>query len=42
MVWVMKSGYRYELWGFIELSFFPVNGIGGHRNSWGITGYGFP
>ena len=42
MVWVMKSGYRYGLWGFIELWVFPANGIGGHQNPWGITGYGFP
>ena len=38
----MKSGYMYGLWGFIELWVFPANGIGGHQNPWGITGYGFP
>ena len=38
----MKSGYGYGLWGFTELWVFPANGIGGHQNPWGITGYGFP
>ena len=38
----MKSGYRYGLWGFIELWVFPANRIGGHQNPWVITGFGFP
>ena len=41
-IWVMKSGYRYGIWDFIELWDFPANGIDGHQKPWGITGYGFP
>ena len=35
-VWVMKSRYRYGLWGFTELWDFPANGVGGCQKPWVI------